>query len=114
MKKQAKAGQVVGGLVAAARLAVPDDKPTRDERTGRRLGRTYYIPCGYKGCDSAASEGEAFRLKTAPGSRYKTKLTWFWRCDHHWKQIGFKGDEPTDSKFGERKVARCETRHARK
>jgi hypothetical protein len=41
------------------------------------------IMCGHRGCKSPATESEAFRLKTPPGSRYKTKLTWFHRCERH-------------------------------
>jgi hypothetical protein len=69
-------GQVVGGMVGAMRC-------TESSR----------LSCGHNGCTRLATEVEAFRLRTAPGSRYQTKLTWFARCEKHehshWKQIGF-------------------------
>ena len=69
-------GKVVGGLVAAASFTSND------------------VPlCGHRGCSQPATEGEAFRLATASTARYRTRLTWFYRCDRHehsyWRQIGF-------------------------
>jgi hypothetical protein len=75
VKVNVKAGQAVGGLQRVV------------------IGVFVTEPCGHERCTRHATEGEAFRLRTPPGARYKTKLTWFWRCDKHhhshWKQIGF-------------------------
>jgi len=72
----AKVGQAVGGMASAVR--------------GFALG-----PCGHPGCTKRATEGEAFRLRTPKGARYRTRLTWFFRCDKpehsHWKAIGYRG-----------------------
>jgi hypothetical protein len=49
--------------------------------------------CGHGRCKRPATEGEAFRIKTPPSARYRTRVVWFWRCEKHehshWKQIGY-------------------------
>jgi len=76
-----KVGHAVGGLFTAARW-----EPGSNGASAR---------CGHAGCTALATEGEAFMLRTPRGSRYKTKRTWFLRCDEHehshWREIGFKG-----------------------
>ena len=74
-----KVGRVVGGMVGAVRFVASDQAPR----------------CGHSGCSRSATEGESFRLATPPKARYRTRLTWFYRCDRHehshWKQIRFGG-----------------------
>ena len=72
-------GRVVGGMASAGRWFDPEYAPQ----------------CGHAGCTKPATETESFRLRTPSGSRYKTKLTHFHRCDEHehshWTDIGFDG-----------------------
>lgn len=80
--------------------------PTRRAKVGQQVGGMYGAggwvpnapgrpPCGHRGCTALATEVETFRIKTPPGSRYRTKLTTFDRCDEHehshWRRIGYDG-----------------------